>query len=105
MKRAGIQKVKDLGPYLVDEKLMGNILPETNAMVMDNVWDRDKHKPRVKLMYTSNVNLLAGSNTVAVFRKKIEDAEEKSTKDAVNATQLFVNYFNKKSAAAPTATP
>lgn len=43
-------------------------MDNTTCLVMDNVWDRDKQKLRVKVVRTSNHGLYAGSSTVAVFR-------------------------------------
>jgi hypothetical protein len=61
-------KVKDLGPYLVDEKQIGEFNDHTQGIVMDSVPDREKLKPKVKVMRTENMDLLAGSSTVALFK-------------------------------------
>ena len=75
------KKIIDKGAYLVDEKFMGTIGSDTVALIMDNVIDRDKRKPRVKMMYTSNVSLLAGQDTVAVFRKKVYPSADEPCPD------------------------
>lgn len=62
------RKIKDIGPYLVDEKQIGEFNDHTAGIVMDNVIDRDKQKPRIKMMRTENLNLLAGSSTTALFK-------------------------------------
>lgn len=51
----------------------GHLTPETNAIVMDNVIDRDKHKPKVKVVITSVPAIYIGSSTVAVFRVKLKE--------------------------------
>jgi hypothetical protein len=64
------EPIKDNGPYLVDYRRAGSFMDNTTCLVMDNVWDRDKQKLRVKVVRTSNPGLYAGSSTVAVFRIK-----------------------------------
>jgi hypothetical protein len=61
-------RIKDLGPYLVDEKQIGEFNDHTQGIVMDSVADREKLKPKVKIMRTENMGLLAGSSTVALFK-------------------------------------
>lgn len=71
-----IRKIKDHGPYLVDEKYLGEYNEHTTGIVMDCINDRDKMKPRIKVMRTENINLLTGSSTVAVFKIKRPEALE-----------------------------
>ena len=61
------KRIEDHGEYLVDEKHI-NTTDGMEAIVIDNVWDRDRQKPRVKVFRTSNVSLLAGSSTVAIAK-------------------------------------
>lgn len=68
MKKRGT--IKDKGNYLVDYRRAGRLMDDTNCLVMDNVWDREKQKIRVKVVRTSNSGLYTGSSTVAVFRIK-----------------------------------
>jgi hypothetical protein len=62
------KRVKDAGGYLVDEKQIGPYNDRTEAVIIDNVLDRERQKPRVKVMRTENLSLLAGTSTVAVFK-------------------------------------
>ena len=71
--------MKDHGGYLVNEKYLGQCNHNTLGVVMDNIMDRDKHKPVVKIMRTENIELLAGSHTVAVFRIKNKSAALESS--------------------------
>lgn len=64
------EPIKDKGNYLVDYRRAGRLIDDTNCLVMDNVWDRDKQKLRVKAVRTSNPGLYAGSSTVAIFKIK-----------------------------------
>jgi hypothetical protein len=91
-------RIIDAGPYLVDNKLLGTLDQDTEGIVMDNVQDRDKMKLRVKIMRTSNIELLQGNSTVAVFRIKRKDKAPEEIKDH-NVTNLFTNYLNNKKAA------
>lgn len=61
-------RIKDLGHYLVDEKQIGEFNDHTAGIVMDSVMDRDKQKPKVKIMRTENMDLLAGGSTIALFK-------------------------------------
>lgn len=65
------KKVKDLGPYLVDEKNRGDLSDTSEGVVMDNTISRnpDHHnKPKVNYFVTENLSLLAGNSTVALFK-------------------------------------
>jgi hypothetical protein len=67
MHKGGKRVVRDKGAYLVDEKNIGPLLPETTAIVLDQVWDRDKFKDRIKVNRTSKPELHCGHHTIAVF--------------------------------------
>lgn len=86
------KKSKDIGPYIIDRKFEGELTEDTTAVLIDNVLDREKMKPRVKIFYTSNEKLLAGNNTVAVFRKKVIAVAEEAP---VNVTNLLSGHFQK----------
>lgn len=88
------KKSKDVGPYIIDRKFEGELTEETTAVLIDNVIDREKMKPRVKIFYTSNEKLLAGNNTVAVFRRKVIAAPA-AEEAPVNVTNLLAVHFNK----------
>src|SRR5690242_17878408 len=73
-----MKKLRDKGPYIVDERNLGECNDNTQGIVMDCVTDLDKFKPRVKVMRTEKIKLLAGLSTVAVFkiRKADKDVDE-----------------------------
>jgi hypothetical protein len=60
--------IRDKGDYLVDERNAGEFRDDTTHIVMDCVWDRDKHKQRIKIVRTSNPGLYCGASTVAIFK-------------------------------------
>lgn len=64
-------KIISKGPYLVDECYRGSLTERSSAIVMDNTFSR-QHNNRRKVAYfiTENVELLAGQNTVALFKIK-----------------------------------
>lgn len=58
-------------PWAVRNKFRGTLTNKSEAIVMDNSRDRDNpNKVVVNYFITENISLLAGNNTVAVFRLK-----------------------------------
>lgn len=104
MQERAIKKIRDLGPYIVDEKHAGPLDSSITAVVMDNVMDRDKRKIRVKMFNTMNIPLWVGSSTVAIFKIKVkktaepsvDEVEEPVVPESLNSTHLFVSFLNKK---------
>jgi len=64
------RKVKDIGPYMINEKMLGESSDQVTAIVIDNVISRENRKTVVKPIRTSNPDLWIGAHTVAVFRVK-----------------------------------
>jgi hypothetical protein len=64
-------KIISKGSYLVDEGFRGELTDRSTAIVMDNTFSR-KHNNKRKVAYfiTENTDLLAGQNTVALFKIK-----------------------------------
>lgn len=58
-------------PWTIRNKFRGELTNKSQAIVMDNSRDRDNpNKVVVNYFITENLSLLAGNNTVAVFRFK-----------------------------------
>lgn len=65
------QKLISKGPYLVDECYRGAFTEKSSAIVMDNTFSRQhNNKRKVAYFITENTELLAGQNTVALFKIK-----------------------------------
>lgn len=101
-----IKKSRDIGPYIIDEKWLGELNENTVGIVVENSLDREKFKPRVKVMRTENIDLLAGHNTVAIFRiKKNRPVVEEAivvTPAEINVTDALANMYHKmKSKSSP----
>lgn len=63
-------KIISKGPYLVDECYRGAFTEKSSAIVMDNTFSRQHNKRKVAYFITENTTLLAGQNTVALFKIK-----------------------------------
>lgn len=101
------KKIFDKGEWLSDYTLMGNLTADTTAIMVDNIVDRVKMKPRVKMYGVDNIALFAdGTYTVAVFRRKapvqvieeipvsVEIPETPAAPQGHNMTSLFVAHLN-----------
>jgi hypothetical protein len=65
----------NIKPWSVDTKFRGHLNERTEGIVMDNVADRiNPGRTKIKYFVTENIDLLAGNNTVAIFRIKKEEA-------------------------------
>lgn len=65
------------GSYLVNERYRGHWTEQSKAIVMDNTLSRiPAHNNKLKITYfiTENADLLAGQNTVALFKIKKRQA-------------------------------
>lgn len=74
-----IKRVKDRGPYVVDESNRGTITERTVGVVMDNTISRNPNhhnKKKVNYFVTENLGLFCGNNTVAVFKIKERSSSE-----------------------------
>jgi hypothetical protein len=63
------KKIKDMGPYLAQDKTDKNLWPETVAIIVDNCRDRDTGKLKVKMQNVNKEGFWEGESTVAVFIK------------------------------------
>jgi hypothetical protein len=70
-KKKNKPKIKNIGAYLVDDRFRGSLTDKSTAIVMDNTFSQ-KHNNKRKVAYfiTENAKLLAGQNTVALFKIK-----------------------------------
>lgn len=70
------KRIRDVGPYMINEKQLGQYNDQVTAIVMDNLMSRENRKLVVKPIRSANPEIWIGSNTVAVFRIKRPNVQE-----------------------------
>lgn len=78
-----IKRIKDIGPYMVDELNRGTINDRTMAVVMDNTIVHKPGRPskiKVKYFVTETPKFYSGQDTVALFN--IKALKKRSSEEA-----------------------
>lgn len=81
MKKSKKRKLINKGAYLVNEAYRGSLSDKPQCVVMDNsISTIPAHNNKIKVTYfiTEDSNLLAGQNTVALFKIKKHQALQPS---------------------------
>lgn len=81
MKQSKKRKLINKGTYLVNEAYRGSLSNRPQCVVMDNsISTVPSHNKKIKVSYfiTEDSNLLAGQNTVALFKIKKHQALQPS---------------------------
>lgn len=84
-------------PWTVGTKFRGELTEKSTAIVMNNSIDRNNpNKKQINYFITENIELLAGLNTVALFKiKRPEERVLVTVVEEVNVASLLANYKNK----------